>query len=370
MSTSLLSHLFQAMDTVVLERQGAGSFKIITSPPAWLDTLWSGIAMGQENVNPGMVFPFLEYFLADAEAFWQTTTSGQLESGIWSEVDDREEEYHLKAIAVSMEGIQLLLIQYPKLDYHETHRIIQTGRELKLAYHRMLKEIQKKEVLLHCIVHDLKGPLAVMNGVFDMAADLQIPPDELQTLLNMGQRHVEKQERMIQDVLHAFAIDIKSLESIPSSLADAPDIIACARSVVAGLSHAFASLHIRLQLEPGSDDEKGWRVAGNREHLERIFTNLLENALRYNPPDSTVTVGFYKDGADIVTTVDDQGPGVPDALKVRLFEKLVQGEEKSGSSGIGLFFCRITVERWGGSIGVEDRAGGGSRFWFRLPQPS
>ena len=65
-------------------------------------------------------------------------------------------------------------------------------------------------------------------------------------------------------------------------------------------------------------------------------------------------------------TVEDEGPGVPEGLRDRLFQKFSQGGAKSGSAGLGLYFCRITVERWGGQIGYEPRESGGSRFWFRL----
>jgi CheY-like chemotaxis protein/HPt (histidine-containing phosphotransfer) domain-containing protein len=67
--------------------------------------------------------------------------------------------------------------------------------------------------------------------------------------------------------------------------------------------------------------------------------------------------------------VDDQGPGLPkDQQDSQLFALFSKGKSNAGKAGLGLYFCKITVERWGGAIGAETRAPGGSRFWFRLPR--
>ena len=68
--------------------------------------------------------------------------------------------------------------------------------------------------------------------------------------------------------------------------------------------------------------------------------------------------------------MDDEGPGLPqDATAERLFALFAKGkDERSGKAGLGLYFCKITVERWGGAIGCENRPSLGARFWFRLPR--
>jgi hypothetical protein len=111
-----------------------------------------------------------------------------------------------------------------------------------------------------------------------------------------------------------------------------------------------------------------WKVVGENSRLERVLFNLVENAFRHSPLGSTVTVDVNQDGKFILFTVDDEGPGVPEDISKNLFQKFAQGREKSGKAGLGLYFCRITVERWGGSIGYSTRPKGGSCFWFRLPR--
>jgi signal transduction histidine kinase len=93
----------------------------------------------------------------------------------------------------------------------------------------------------------------------------------------------------------------------------------------------------------------------------------MENALRHSPEGTVVAVGVKSERKSILITVDDEGSRVPQEMVGALFEKLIQRGERSGRAGIGLYFCRLMVERWGGTIGYSPRPRGGSRFWFRLP---
>ena len=90
--------------------------------------------------------------------------------------------------------------------------------------------------------------------------------------------------------------------------------------------------------------------------------------LRYfKPPNGKVTVTIQPVGAEVHVCVEDEGAGVPPEIAPQLFQKFIRGRASaSGKAGLGLFFCRITVEQWGGSITCEPRAEGGTRFWFRL----
>ena len=125
---------------------------------------------------------------------------------------------------------------------------------------------------------------------------------------------------------------------------------------------------MQIVSDPHVDWTRDWRVSGESSRLDRVLANLLENALRHSPHGSTVTVGLHDEGAMVLTTVDDEGPGIPEALHKHLFQKFVQGKKHSGKIGLGLYFCRMTVEGWGGEIGYSPRETGGTRFWFRLPR--
>ncbi|MHB9839564.1 DUF4118 domain-containing protein [Paraburkholderia terrae] len=112
--------------------------------------------------------------------------------------------------------------------------------------------------------------------------------------------------------------------------------------------------------------------------LERLFANLFENAAKYVPPDTPLTIGAQRideNGKPFVrVTVDDTGPGLPPGMEARIFEKFTRGEKESAKPGIGLglAICRAIAEAHGGRIGAANRVAAdgrieGARFWFTLP---
>ena len=111
------------------------------------------------------------------------------------------------------------------------------------------------------------------------------------------------------------------------------------------------------------------KVTGETERLERVLYNLLANAIRHSTEGQTISVRVEEDGDFIQTSVEDEGAGVPEALVEGLFDRFVQGASHTGQVGLGLYFCKITVEGWGGSIGYTPGKTGGACFWFRLPKP-
>ncbi|KVC51783.1 sensor histidine kinase [Burkholderia diffusa] len=112
--------------------------------------------------------------------------------------------------------------------------------------------------------------------------------------------------------------------------------------------------------------------------MERLFTNLFENAAKYTPPDTSIEIGAERvtdDGQPFVRVhVDDHGPGLPAGMETRIFDKFTRGEKESATPGIGLglAICRAIVEAHGGKIGALNRTAPdgrvtGARFWFTLP---
>src|SRR5262249_13974818 len=151
--------------------------------------------------------------------------------------------------------------------------------------------------------------------------------------------------------------------------ATAPDLLDAVSATLQQLSVDMAMKNVSHRLLLASDQTVSWKVAGHPDQLGRELHNLLENALRHTPVDSTITVSLKDETQSVHVAIEDQGPGLQPALAGLLFERFRQGERCKGKAGLGLFFCRMTVERWGGQIGHESAENGGARFWFRLPKP-
>jgi signal transduction histidine kinase len=109
-------------------------------------------------------------------------------------------------------------------------------------------------------------------------------------------------------------------------------------------------------------------VQGTRDDLHRMALNLMENAIRHTPPGTRVRARVTADDGHVVLTVQDNGPGVPDDLRDRIFERFVRGSgDRGSSSGLGLSIVRAVAESHGGSVIFED-ATPGARFVVRLPR--
>jgi two-component system sensor histidine kinase KdpD len=115
-------------------------------------------------------------------------------------------------------------------------------------------------------------------------------------------------------------------------------------------------------------------VRADAVQLERVFSNLIENAVKFSPPDEPVRISAGVGTGVVTVRVIDQGRGIPSALRTRVFEPFfrVRGESGSGS-GLGLAICRGFVEANGGRIVLQSGAGRGTSFAVSLPlleQPS
>jgi CheY-like chemotaxis protein len=207
-----------------------------------------------------------------------------------------------------------------------------------------------------------------MRAAFDCLSG-ESAGERAQGFARIGKLASEQQESMIAAILQTFSADLRSALEGNKEANTTPDLLHCATVAMATLSPAFEAKRVRLSLDPKIDRSANWRVTGEETRLRRVFLNLLENALRYSSAEGTVIIGLEKEGGTCTAFVDDEGPGLPDDLpSAQIFALLGKGKQGGGKAGLGLYFCKVTVERWGGTIGCAARPERGSRFWFRLPQ--
>lgn len=362
---SPLQPFLRQLGYALFEYLGDGRFAPLVDPPAWFSQLWGVDAPVQQPLSLAEKSPFLENFLPEAVDFWSTSQPGSLDSGAWIEKPASGAEIPLQATALLLQGRPILAI-YSGSQYQERVQILQTARSFALEHEKLLREIQKKEILLHCIIHDLSQPLSVMSVALDCVAGEPISPRTAE-FLELGRRASDQQQSMIREVLQAFSADLRATLDAETSANNSPDLFHVARQVAESQSPPFAAKNVRLKLSlPAAPGQ--CQVMGEESRLQRIFANLLENALRYSPAGSCVTLGAGYDEGFCKAYVDDEGPGLPrDTTSAQIFGLFSKGKESTGKAGLGLYFCRITVERWGGTIGCASLPEKGSRFWFRLP---
>ena len=189
-------------------------------------------------------------------------------------------------------------------------------------------------------------------------------------LLRIGISQAEKMQKLIRGILSTFANDVKQLLPSVVSIDSAPDISAVAVETAKSMSATAAQQGISIEVIQTPKEGGNFKVVGDQERLERVLFNLLTNAIRHAPAKSTITIRINEEEDRITTCVLDQGTGVPDNLVSTLFDRFSQGGENAGQAGLGLYFCRLTVEQWGGKINYMESEEGGACFMFTLPKPN
>lgn len=367
--TALPTSILSSLDVAVFERTRAHEFLLLGEAPEWLPNLWPGIN-GFVPVDPAEQFTFLEHFMVDAEAAWSEPGNQWAASGPWTEADRDGQDWALEAIAIKSADRNLMLLRFPSADYETLRDILQKSRLQTLEHGRLIKEINKREVLLHCIVHDLSTPLAGIKGSMMLMKNDQMVRPGGEDLLKIGLNQVNKMQSLIREILTTFANDVQPL--IPTMITGdaAPSVRLCCEEVITVLSAMAYQKGVTFDVAASSCSVDDAKVIADVARLERVIFNLAENALRFAPEGSRITVAVSDEGESVITTITDQGPGVNDDVAGFLFDKFAKSAQRGGQAGLGLYFCRITVESWGGEIGFRNEPAGGASFWFRIPKPS
>jgi PAS domain S-box-containing protein len=168
MMAAELAELFKILNIGVLERAEDGFFRLIGSAPEWLFEFYPDVCLGQAGFRPGEGCPFLENFLIDAEAFWRTQSAGRLKSGLWIAEVPAGAEHALEATAVAVADRKLLLLESCWVAYRERQKTIQTGRELSLDHHRLLRletALRKSQSELERKVEERTAELTRINAL-------------------------------------------------------------------------------------------------------------------------------------------------------------------------------------------------------------
>ena len=363
------SAVLSSLDVAVLEFQDDAGFELVGEVPQWLLNVWPDHGR-RRGLDPGEAFLMVDHFLPDARDVWDRVEDAWCSSGPWTQTDEEGHDWMFEAVAMRSNGHRLLLIKFPTTDHDTLVDILQKSRVRDLEYARLIKEINKREVLLHCIVHDLSTPLAGIKGSLMLLAEDDMIRPAGADLFTIALNQVNKMQGQIKEILHTFAEEVQPLVPSIVSRDSAPPLVLALDEVISVLEPLAERAGLTLHLDDASRQAASGKVAVDVPRLERVLFNLAENALRFAPRGSTIRFDVQDQGEAIRLAVRDEGPGVSEELAGKLFEKFSQGATGAGKSGLGLYFCKITVEGWGGSVGYEPNTPHGASFWIRLPAPA
>jgi signal transduction histidine kinase len=230
---------------------------------------------------------------------------------------------------------------------------------LKARITQLERERDAAEGFAALAAHELMAPLVLTEACVSMAGERLeggAYPDLLEALTVLG-RGAGRTRRLVEALLHDARANGRPLRR------DAVDLAELTRECVDLLAPEIESRSAKVEVGPLPE------VVGEAEMLGGLLTNLLMNALKFNPRQGgVVTVASEPIDDGVVLYVESEGPPIPEADQERIFEPFHRGrgERRARGVGLGLAICRRIVERHGGTIGVV--AGDkGNRFFVTLP---
>lgn len=238
----------------------------------------------------------------------------------------------------------------------------QIGRyEAQTEMTRRLEEVaQMKTDFVSVVSHELRTPLTSIIGSLDTVNRPELAPEAstAKELIVTARRQAGRLQRLIEDLLIVSRLD---RNAIPINF-ETIDVDGLVHQVVEALAPGHP---VDVDIDP-----LDIKVRADRDHLERILINLLENAGKY-APGSPVEVRVRERGGAVELKVVDHGPGIPADQREHVFERFTQIEASQtrsvGGTGLGLSIVRSLAEAMGGRADVDETPGGGATFVVTVP---
>jgi PAS domain S-box-containing protein len=225
------------------------------------------------------------------------------------------------------------------------------------------RALRTREEMLAIVAHDLRNPMHAIMAAASMLA-LQAPDDQHRRRIAVIQRSAKEMERLVTDLL-----DVARVESGHLVIRHEPiDILALLDETVEGFHVQATAIGITLVCEVGDGIRT---VAGDRDRVVQVLSNLIANALKFTPPGGRVSVRASGAEAQLVVSVKDSGDGIPAEDLPRVFDRFWRADRGSmAGAGLGLAICKSIVEAHGGRIWAASAVGRGTTFHFTLPYAS
>ncbi len=219
-----------------------------------------------------------------------------------------------------------------------------------------------RNILLSSVSHDLRTPLASITGASSslLLDDKNLSPATQRELVKSINQEAARLSRIVTNLL-----DVTSLESGSIKLNKQPYYVQeLIGSVLLRLEHQIEKYNVIIDVKHDLP-----LVFIDGVLIEQVLTNLLENAVKYTPENSTVKILAKKSHDDLVISIEDNGKGIPAGNESKIFDKFYTSEhkDKHKGSGLGLAICHGIIAAHHGKIWAENRPEGGARFSFTLP---
>ncbi|MFT6466642.1 CHASE domain-containing protein [Halopseudomonas sp.] len=225
---------------------------------------------------------------------------------------------------------------------------------------------QMKSEFVSTVSHELRTPLTSISGALGllMGGAFGTLPEKGQKMIATAHRNSRRLAHLINDLLDIekieagklnFDLQIRPLVPLIEKAIEANETYGIERQVTVTFESTASSPQVQI----------------DSQRLNQVMANLISNAIKFSPDKGTVSVSMKTSTDKVIVSVADNGPGIPDAFRSRIFQKFSQADSSDSrtqeGTGLGLAISRELIERMGGSIGFESALGEGARFFFELP---
>lgn len=219
-----------------------------------------------------------------------------------------------------------------------------------------------ERTLLNSVSHDLRSPLATITGVLSSILDSgdHLSEQVRRELLENAREEAVRLNRFVGKLLYMTRLEARV--TVPNlEPCDIQDLVGCA---LAAVDPKQKGRQVDVKLAPGHP-----LVSMDMVLMNQVLINLLDNALKYSPPDSAVEISVLSGDENLILRVADSGSGVPEGELKKIFEKFyrIPVPESVKGTGLGLSICNGIVEAHGGKIWAENLAGGGFMVSVEIP---
>jgi two-component system phosphate regulon sensor histidine kinase PhoR len=232
-----------------------------------------------------------------------------------------------------------------------------------VTHFRKVEEMRREFVAN--VSHELRTPLSIFRGYLEtLLDDPHQPPGELLRILEIMERHSDRLNALVEDVLSLARLESPGAE-LDLSEVDLPDLL---HSVMRDWEKRFAAKQLKSHLNfPGSLPA----LQADESRLQEVIYNLLDNAVKYSKPGGTVFLRAEPAGDSVRISVADQGVGIPQADLPRIFERFYRSDKarsrELGGTGLGLSIVKHIVQLHGGTVEAESELGKGTTISMVLP---
>ncbi len=212
--------------------------------------------------------------------------------------------------------------------------------------------------------HELRTPVASIRSAAETLRSALDDPDAAIGFVEILERNAERLQRLVEDLLDLSRIESREF-ALQTERVELPEFL---DRILLLYLERIQQKHMAL----ANTVPKGTWIWADRRALEMIFSNLLDNAVKYCPDGTAIRIEAQASGTSVRITVADQGPGIPSQHLPRIFERFYRvdaGRSRDlGGTGLGLAIVKNLTEAMRGTVGVESQAGQGARFSVTLPK--